>query len=54
VAEVLIYSASLGFQYTCRSHEGVNIYDSPRFFRSRFEAKKEIRRRFPTAKVVFT
>jgi len=54
VAEVLIHAGAMGFRYTCRSHEGVNIYDSPRFFRSRFEAKKEIRRRFPDAKVLFS
>lgn len=50
----MIYSTTLGFRYLCRSHNGVNIYESPQRFRSRFDAKKEIRRRFPEAKVVFS
>lgn len=54
VSEVLIFPGALGFRYSCRGHDGVTIYDSPRSFRSRFDAKKEIRRRFPHVKVLFS
>ena len=48
-----VYISSMGFRYTCRNEEGMVIYDSPQTFRSRFDARKAIKRSWPDAKVSF-
>jgi hypothetical protein len=54
VVEVFVYSQPLGFSYTGRDKEGQIIYECPRFFRSRWHIREEVKRRWPRAKLVFS
>jgi hypothetical protein len=53
VSVVYVYMTSMGFRYTCRNEEGAVIYDSPRAYRSRFDARKVIKSSWPDAKISF-
>lgn len=53
VAVVYVYMTSMGFRYTCRNEEGMVIWDSPRAFRSRFDARKAVKSSWPDARVSF-
>ena len=54
VAEVFVYSNPRGFFYTCRNREGQIVYESPLPFRSRWDIRKQVKQRWPGAKVVFS
>lgn len=53
VAIAYVYPGFLGFRFTCRDHEGKVIYDSPNGYKSRYQARDEIKRLWPQAKVSF-
>ena len=53
VAVAYVYISSMGFRYTCRNEDGMVIWDSPAAYRSRFDARKAIKRSWPDAKVSF-
>lgn len=50
---VYVYPGAYGFRYTCRDHSQKVIYDSPYSFRSRYDARDEINRYWPKARVSF-
>lgn len=51
VHTVYVYTGAYGFRYSCRDAEGKVIYEAPRGFRSRFDAREEIKKRWPEAKI---
>lgn len=53
VSYAYVYAGAYGFRYTLRGRDGTVIYDSPTFFRSRYDARKEINRLWPDAPVSF-
>jgi hypothetical protein len=53
VAVVYIYGAPDGFRYTCRNAEGMVVWDSTRPYRSRFDARKVVKKSWPDARVTF-
>ena len=48
-----VYPGSYGFRYTCRGYDNKVIYDSRYAFRSRHDARDEIKRLWPKARVSF-
>ena len=53
VKVVYVYMSPMGFRYTCRDEEGKVIYEGPQGYRSRFDARKAVKKRWPEAKVSF-
>lgn len=51
VAAALIYSGAYGFRYSLRDADGKVLYEAPRAFRSRYDAREEVKRRWPQAKI---
>lgn len=51
VKSVLIYSGAYGFRYSCRDADGKVIYEAPHAFRSRYDAREQIKQRWPEAKI---
>lgn len=50
---VYVYPGAYGFRYTARGWDNRVIYDSKRFFKSRFAARAAIHRRWPGVRVSF-
>lgn len=53
VSIVYVYPGAFGFRYTCRGWDNKPIYDSPRFFKSRYKARDEILSYWPGVRVSF-
>ena len=58
VVEVWVYRSQLGFRYNGRNKEGRIIYEKPPnaagALRSRFDVQKEVRRRWPGVRIVYS
>lgn len=51
VRTVYVYAGAYGFRYSCRDESGKVIYESPQAFRSRYDAREQIKKRWPDAKI---
>ena len=53
VKHAVVYPGWGGFRYTCRDSNNKVVYDSPMPFRSRRDAREQIRTYWPEARVDF-
>lgn len=51
VTSALVYSGAYGFRYSLRDADGKVIYEAPHPYRSRYDAREEIKKRWPQAKI---
>lgn len=54
VSEIFVYRSQIGFRYNARNEEGRIIYEPARDYRSRFDLQKEVRRRWPGVRIVYS
>ena len=54
VVEVFIYRSQIGFRYNGRNEEGRIIYEKTQDFRSRFDVKREVMKRWPKARITYS